>query len=250
MIAIADCPQLEPTVAAAYREVARASPPDGELAIVGNPQGEVAVATEQPWPAGRALAGRAGIVTDPPGWIDLDGAQVGPWDFAQASDAGNAAIARSAVAALGVPPSPDAALLELHAGAGNLTRGYRAVGLAGDRQRHRPARRARRRRRARLAGDASAGPFAAVALDPPRTGAADAIPGIIRHAPGVVVYVACDVSTLARDAARLVDGGYRATDAWPIDAMPQTAHVEVVLRLERTFDADAPLRARRNANRR
>jgi 23S rRNA (uracil1939-C5)-methyltransferase len=71
-------------------------------------------------------------------------------------------------------------------------------------------------------------------LDPPRTGAAEAIAGMLRAAPRVVIYVSCDAATLARDAARLIDaGGYRATDAWPLDQMPQTAHVEVVMRLER-----------------
>ena len=49
----------------------------------------------------------------------------------------------------------------------------------------------------------------------------------------MIVYVSCDVATLARDAGHLVAGGYRATDAYPLDLMPQTAHVEVVLRLAR-----------------
>jgi 23S rRNA (uracil1939-C5)-methyltransferase len=75
------------------------------------------------------------------------------------------------------------------------------------------------------------GPWDAIALDPPRTGAAEAIEGILRAAPRTVVYVSCDVATLARDASRLA--GYRPTDAWPLDVMPQTAHIEVVMRLER-----------------
>jgi 23S rRNA (uracil1939-C5)-methyltransferase len=56
----------------------------------------------------------------------------------------------------------------------------------------------------------------------------------VRHAPRVIVYVSCDVATLARDATRLVAGGYRATDAYPLDLMPQTSHVEVVMRLARS----------------
>src|SRR5207248_11195886 len=47
-------------------------------------------------------------------------------------------------------------------------------------------------------------------VDPPRTGlskvAGDAI---IRHAPQRIVYVSCDPPTLARDARRLLDAGYR-----------------------------------------
>jgi 23S rRNA (uracil1939-C5)-methyltransferase len=73
----------------------------------------------------------------------------------------------------------------------------------------------------------------AIVLDPPRTGAAEAIDGIVKLGPKTVVYVSCDPATLARDALRLIAAGYRADRAWPIDLMPQTAHVEVVLRLAR-----------------
>jgi 23S rRNA (uracil1939-C5)-methyltransferase len=79
-----------------------------------------------------------------------------------------------------------------------------------------------------------AGPWDAIALDPPRNGAADAIDGLLCAAPRTIVYVSCDVATLARDAAGLAGPrAYRATDAWPLGLMPQTAHVEVVMRLER-----------------
>ena len=145
----------------------------------------------------------------------------GPFDFAQASADGNRALVARAAAALGPGPGR---LLELYAGHGNLTRAVRAAGwdvVATD----------------VVTGTAATdalelpGPFDAIALDPPRTGAADAIDGILRHAPRAIVYVSCDAATLARDAARLVAAGYVAADAWPIDLMPQTAHVEVVLRL-------------------
>lgn len=92
---------------------------------------------------------------------------------------------------------------------------------------------------AELVADAAAalarhpGPFDAIALDPPRVGAPEAIEGIVRHSPPVIVYVSCDVATLARDAMRLVGAGYRATHAYPLDLMPQTSHVEVVMRLGR-----------------
>ncbi|MEO7096940.1 MAG: 23S rRNA (uracil(1939)-C(5))-methyltransferase RlmD, partial [Polyangiales bacterium] len=78
------------------------------------------------------------------------------------------------------------------------------------------------------------GNYDAIVLDPPRAGAAAAIAGILRFRPRVIVYVSCDPATLARDATKLIDAGYRATDAWPVDLMPQTSHVEVVLRLERS----------------
>jgi 23S rRNA (uracil1939-C5)-methyltransferase len=57
--------------------------------------------------------------------------------------------------------------------------------------------------------------------------------GIATHAPPVVVYISCDPATLARDAQKLVEAGYRAERAWPVDLMPQTSHIEVVLRLVR-----------------
>ncbi|HEX4420951.1 MAG TPA: hypothetical protein VH165_23705, partial [Kofleriaceae bacterium] len=164
-------------------------------------------------------------------------------DFAQASHAGNAALIAQARAALGPGPGR---LLELYAGAGNFTRGFAADGwdvVASDAVA--PARPppvfhvgtapdvlARLAGAARVAGRAAA--WDAIALDPPRTGAADAVDGMLAAAPRVIVYVSCDVATLARDAARLTAGGaYQATDAWPLDVMPQTAHVEVVMRLQR-----------------
>ena len=72
--------------------------------------------------------------------------------------------------------------------------------------------------------------FDAVLLDPPRTGAADAMKAIAALEPKRVVYVSCDAPTLARDARLL---GYRLLRAAPIDLFPQTAHFEVVATLER-----------------
>ena len=49
-----------------------------------------------------------------------------------------------------------------------------------------------------------------VILDPPRTGvSAAAVNGLIAWKVPRVVYVSCDPPTLARDAARLVEAGYR-----------------------------------------
>jgi 23S rRNA (uracil1939-C5)-methyltransferase len=165
------------------------------------------------------------------------GLRGGPWDFAQASAAGNATLIETARAALGTARAGQR-LLELHAGAGNLTRGFVADGwdvLASDAVA--PAHSVERARfevgTAEQVLASAPGPFDAIVLDPPRTGALEAMTGVIRHAPPVVVYVSCDPATLARDAVRLVEAGYRAERAWPIDLMPQTSHVEVVLRLAR-----------------
>jgi 23S rRNA (uracil1939-C5)-methyltransferase len=68
--------------------------------------------------------------------------------------------------------------------------------------------------------------------DPPRTGAA----GLARQvsALGVkrVVYVACDPASLARDAAGLVEAGYKPLALQVVDMFPQTHHVESVMSFE------------------
>jgi 23S rRNA (uracil1939-C5)-methyltransferase len=80
-------------------------------------------------------------------------------------------------------------------------------------------------------------PFEKILLDPPREGAVEIVKALPGEWPRRIVYVSCDPATLARDAEKLVAGGYRAERAWPIDLMPQTAHVEIVLRLTRTAAA-------------
>ena len=68
-----------------------------------------------------------------------------------------------------------------------------------------------------------------VVLDPPRSGAGrEVIEDLVAIAPARIVYVACDVAALARDAGTLTDRGYRLTDALPLDLFPMTHHVEVV----------------------
>jgi 23S rRNA (uracil1939-C5)-methyltransferase len=68
-----------------------------------------------------------------------------------------------------------------------------------------------------------------VVADPPRAGIASiALDAIIAQAPRTIAYVSCDPATLARDARRLVDGGYRLHEVQPIDLFPQTYHIESV----------------------
>ncbi|MDX2087288.1 MAG: TRAM domain-containing protein [Kofleriaceae bacterium] len=236
------CPQLDPRLDGVLAQVAAASPPDGELALLLGHRGDAAVGVGKPWRGAERLVGKAAIAgviagTDRHGEPVLEvepGLWGGPWDFAQASTAGNAALIARTRAAVGKGPGR---LLELYAGAGNLTRGLVEDGwtvTASDMMAP-----AKPLATEYLAGPAAsvlptlAGPYDAIVLDPPRAGAAEAIDDIIRLAPPSIVYVSCDPATLARDAGRLADAGYRATDAWPIDLMPQTAHVEVVLRLQR-----------------
>jgi 23S rRNA (uracil1939-C5)-methyltransferase len=73
-----------------------------------------------------------------------------------------------------------------------------------------------------------------VVLDPPRAGAGKKeIDRIIELAPARVVYVSCNPSTLAANAAQLVEGGYELSRVVPVDMFPQTPHIEVVSRFDR-----------------
>jgi tRNA/tmRNA/rRNA uracil-C5-methylase (TrmA/RlmC/RlmD family) len=68
---------------------------------------------------------------------------------------------------------------------------------------------------------------ATVVVDPPRTGLSrDAVAGLLHVAPPAVVYVSCDVATLARDARVLVDAGYTLETLEGLDLFPNTGHVE------------------------
>lgn len=74
----------------------------------------------------------------------------------------------------------------------------------------------------------------AVVVDPPRAGCApEVLRAIAAAGAGRVVYVSCDVATLARDVARLAELGYALRAVQPVDMFPQTSHVETVARLER-----------------
>jgi 23S rRNA (uracil1939-C5)-methyltransferase len=71
--------------------------------------------------------------------------------------------------------------------------------------------------------------FDTVIVDPPRTGMTrNALTSVIRLRLPRVVYVSCDVATLARDARTLVDAGYELKTLRAFDLFPHTAHVESV----------------------
>jgi 23S rRNA (uracil1939-C5)-methyltransferase len=72
-------------------------------------------------------------------------------------------------------------------------------------------------------------PARTVIVDPPRSGLSrEATAGILAIKPARLVYVSCDVATLARDARALLDSGYALGQMTALDLFPNTAHVETV----------------------
>ncbi len=70
-----------------------------------------------------------------------------------------------------------------------------------------------------------------VILDPPRTGAIELMEPLIKMHPRSIIYVSCDVSTLARDLRVLTDAGYRAQQIAAFDFFPNTHHAEIAAHL-------------------
>jgi len=73
-----------------------------------------------------------------------------------------------------------------------------------------------------------------VILDPPRAGASKKeVQRILKLEARRLVYVSCNASTMAANAAQLRQGGYRLTRVAAIDMFPHTPHIETVARFER-----------------
>jgi 23S rRNA (uracil1939-C5)-methyltransferase len=71
-------------------------------------------------------------------------------------------------------------------------------------------------------------------VDPPRAGlSAKIVRRIIEAGPRRIVYVSCNPTTLAPNAAQLVEAGWTLKTVQPVDMFPQTPHVECVALLER-----------------
>ena len=83
-------------------------------------------------------------------------------------------------------------------------------------------------------GDAGATHPTYILVDPPRAGLDNgAVDAILELHAQMIAYVSCDPSTLARDAARLIKGGYKLMDVTPFDLFPQTYHIESISIFER-----------------
>ncbi len=71
-------------------------------------------------------------------------------------------------------------------------------------------------------------------VDPPRTGmSSHAARAIAALKPSRIVYVSCDVATLARDSRVLVDADYSLDEVSGLDLFPNTAHVETIAVFQR-----------------
>ncbi|TAK69749.1 MAG: class I SAM-dependent RNA methyltransferase [Actinomycetota bacterium] len=74
-----------------------------------------------------------------------------------------------------------------------------------------------------------------VVLDPPRSGAGEAVlRGLVRRRPRAVAYVACDPAALARDVRTMGSFGYVLQAVRAFDAFPNTHHLECVALLTKT----------------
>jgi 23S rRNA (uracil1939-C5)-methyltransferase len=71
-------------------------------------------------------------------------------------------------------------------------------------------------------------------VDPPRAGLSQkVVRRILEAQPSRIVYVSCNPTTLAPNAAQMVEAGYRLVKVRPVDMFPQTPHIESVALLER-----------------
>ena len=73
-----------------------------------------------------------------------------------------------------------------------------------------------------------------VVVDPPRAGLSAKIARrLIECEARRIVYVSCNPTTLAPNAAQLTEAGYRLRRVKPVDMFPQTPHIECVALLEK-----------------
>jgi 23S rRNA (uracil1939-C5)-methyltransferase len=71
-------------------------------------------------------------------------------------------------------------------------------------------------------------------VDPPRAGLSKkVVHRIIDASPKRIVYVSCNPTTLAPNAAELVEAGWALRKVRPVDMFPQTHHIECVALFER-----------------
>ena len=73
--------------------------------------------------------------------------------------------------------------------------------------------------------------FDVVIMDPPRKGSTpEFLNALLKIKPSRIIYISCDVSTLARDLEHLVKD-YNITTIQPVDMFPRSFHVETICAL-------------------
>jgi 23S rRNA (uracil1939-C5)-methyltransferase len=172
-----------------------------------------------------------------------------PSEFTQVNSALNRVMISRAMRLL--DPQPGERIADFFCGLGNFTlpiarSGAQVLGIEGS-----EALVARARQNAELNGLAGNAKFAAMNLfamtetgfsglgqfdklliDPPRDGALELVRSIVvgngERAPQRIVYVSCNPATLARDAAELVQRGYKLKSAGVMNMFPHTSHVESI----------------------
>jgi 23S rRNA (uracil1939-C5)-methyltransferase len=78
-------------------------------------------------------------------------------------------------------------------------------------------------------------------VDPPRAGLSQkVVRRIIEASPKRIVYVSCNPTTLAPNAAQLEEAGWKLLKVRPVDMFPQTHHIECVALFERLPGASSP----------
>jgi tRNA/tmRNA/rRNA uracil-C5-methylase (TrmA/RlmC/RlmD family) len=169
-----------------------------------------------------------------------------PGAFSQANVEMNAALVQAVADAV----ADQSSVLELHAGAGNLTVGYArktrsAVATEWDAQALMCLRRnveshALKQVRVVSGGDVSVLQTElkdqdTLIVDPPRTGCLDAAKWVANEAPETlkkIIYVSCDPGSLQRDR-KTFQPAFKLVSALAVDMFPGTPHVEVVAIFER-----------------
>ncbi|HET6343488.1 MAG TPA: TRAM domain-containing protein [Myxococcota bacterium] len=167
-----------------------------------------------------------------------------PGLFTQAFPEANDALVEAVAAAIRPHSAPR--LLELHAGIGNFSvalarAGARVVAyernrraaILGQRNGRAPGLHLEFHAKSDSEALAQVGEFDVTLLDPPRVGAREVAEALAQRGSARVVYVSCDVGTLARDAAILLQGGYRLVSIEAFDLFPQTPHIESLTVFER-----------------
>ena len=174
-----------------------------------------------------------------PATITLSGARVGfpPTSFLQATEDGEQAL----VAAVREATAGASRVADLFAGLGTfaLATGARYAAeasrdAAGALRAAAPGTMVEHRDLYRRPLDAKElAAFDAVILDPPRPGAAEQVAALAASDVRRIAYVSCNPATFARDARRLVDGGYRLDWIKPVGQFRWSTHAELAASFSR-----------------